>query len=104
MVQAMAVTKPAPDAEPEVLVVDAVQRDLAALALVDPELARSALAVTALKLAADLDWPRTSPTARSMVARAMLDILDRLRELSPAAETSDALDQLTVRRAARLAG
>jgi hypothetical protein len=83
-----------------VSVVAAVERDLAKL---PADLRDSALAATALVMAKQLDYERTSPTARSMCARVLLDTLDRLRELAPEDTKKDKLDDLAGRRAARLA-
>lgn len=96
------------------LVVDAVKRDLQAIAQADAALAKSGLAATALALAAHLDAPTgcshfegiagVSPTAKSMCAGQLRDTLDRLRELMPKAAERDGLDDLSRRRATRLAG
>jgi hypothetical protein len=85
-------------------VVASVKRDLAALAKLDPDLAQSALAASALVLARQLDNSKTSATSKSMCARTLLDTLDRLRELAPEEQEDDQLDQLSARRAARIAG
>jgi hypothetical protein len=85
-------------------VVDAVQRDLAAIAKLDKGLARSGLAASALALAKELDNPENSATSKSMCARALTEQLDHLRELAPDEEKGDKLDDLSARRAARLAG
>src|SRR4051794_21630964 len=85
-------------------VVDAVQRDLAAIAKLDKDLARSGLAASALALAKELDNPENSATSKSMCARALTEQLDHLRELAPDEEKGDKLDDLSARRAARLAG
>lgn len=87
-----------------VTVVASVKRDLAALAKLDADLAASALAASALVLARQLDNPKVSATAKSMCARTLLDTLDRLRELAPDEQEDDQLDQLSARRAARIAG
>lgn len=68
------------------------------------ELAQSALAAAAMTLGASLDDPRNSATSKSMCAKALLDILDRLRDLAPGDEEADELDELNARRAERLAG
>lgn len=81
----------------------AVLRDLAALAKRDSDLARSGLALTALALARQIDMAFNG-TAASNAANALVAVLKELRELSPAEEESDALDDLARRRAARLAG
>jgi uncharacterized tellurite resistance protein B-like protein len=90
---------PAPDAGE---VTQAVDRDLARLAKRSPEVADSALAASARALARELD-SQTSATSKSMCARALLETLDRLRELAPAEHKVDRLDELATRRTARLA-
>jgi hypothetical protein len=83
---------------------DAVARDLDKLRQHAPELAESALAASALALAAEIDSAGNSATSKSMCARELRDTLDRLRELAPPEEEEDGLDELTARRTARLAG
>lgn len=78
----------------------AVARDLARM---PADLAGSGWAASAMALAAEIDAPN-SATSKSMCARALLDTLNRLRELCPAREESDTLDDLASRRAARLTG
>jgi hypothetical protein len=70
----------------------------------DEVVAGSALAASALVLAAELDSPGNSATAKSMCARALREALDRLRELVPVEGEEDELDGLRARRAARIAG
>jgi hypothetical protein len=64
----------------------------------------SALAATALALARELDATGNSATAKSNCARVLVETLDRLRQLAPAAEASDRLDDLATRRVTRRAG
>lgn len=75
----------------------AVRRDLDSIARVAPELATSALAASALSLAREMDDAGNSATSKSMCARALLDTLDRMRELMPIAEEADELDELVAR-------
>lgn len=84
-------------------VIAAVERDLEAIRLLSPRLADSALAATALAMAYEIENPFNSATSKSMCAKALLETLDTLRELSPPAEEGDALDELASRRAVRLA-
>lgn len=81
----------------------AIKRDLKRLREVDPDLAGSGLAASALALAAEIDHPDNSATSKSMCARALREAMDRLRELSPPAREWNKLDDLTSRRAERLA-
>lgn len=55
-------------------------------------------------MARELDTPGNSATSKSMCAKALLDLTDRVRELMPPEQESDALDDLLGRRAARLDG
>lgn len=54
-------------------------------------------------MAYEIENPFNSATSKSMCAKALLETLDTLRELSPPAEEGDALDELASRRAVRLA-
>jgi hypothetical protein len=81
-----------------------VKRDLAAIAKRSPSLATSALAMSAFVLADQLDNGRTSATSKSMCAKALLEIVNRLIALSPPEEKRDGLDDLATRRAKRLEG
>lgn len=90
----------APDDES---VVAAVRRDLAAIASRDHELARSALAVSALALARELDR-ENSATSKSMCARALRETLDRLRELTPVDDADDPVERIAGRARLKLAG
>lgn len=85
-------------------VIDAVGRDLEAIRKLSPALAESALAATATKLAYELEDPYNSATSKSMCAKALNETLERLRELAPAAKEADGIDELSSRRAERLAG
>ena len=85
-------------------VVGGVRADLAQIARADPELASGALAYSALVLARELDNAGNSATSKSMCCKALLDTMNRLWELTPTEEKGDDLDDLTGRRAARLAG
>lgn len=76
----------------------AVKRDLARL---PQALAESGLAATALHLAGALDAERGSP---SECAKALTDVLMKLRDLAPPEQERTKLDELRARRAARTAG
>lgn len=83
--------------------VEAVERDLKALAKRDAALARSALAMSALALAYEIEHPYNSATSKASCAGELRDALNRLRELAPEDEEKDGIDDLTARRTARLA-
>lgn len=83
--------------------VESVDRYLRSLRLVDPDLAGSPEATLALVLARELDVAKNSATAKSMCAGQLAAVLKELRALSPAAANEDGLDELTRRRALRLA-
>lgn len=78
----------------------ATRADVAAMA---EEVRASALAASAIALAAELDSPKNGGTSKSMIAKAHLDVMDRLRDLAPPKRERDKLDDLAERRAARLA-
>ena len=82
---------------------DAVGRELVELGRRDPVLADGALANTARSLAETIDDPGTSATARAACAKALVDVLDRIRELAPEQVAGDALDDLGARREKRRA-
>lgn len=82
-------------------VVEAVQRDLDALAERDPELARSAIGAMALSLAAQMDNPENSATSKAGCARALADTLVQLRQLATTEAQADVIDDLATRRAKR---
>lgn len=85
------------------MVVDAVRRDVAELERRLKGIKDSALAATALALAAEIDDPGNSATSKSMCARALTETLDRLVELAPVEAAGDQLDDLSLRREKRLA-
>ena len=67
------------------------------LASLPSELSASPLAMAALALAEGLDDLHCSLTSRSMAAKAFQDILRELRDLAPAPETKDKVDELSAR-------
>lgn len=79
----------------------AVKRDIAQIALLDPQLAESGIAATAIALAREIDSGGNSATSKSMCARALQDALRDLRELAPPNRQRDRLDELADRRADR---
>lgn len=89
-------------------VVAAVRRDLEALSHLSDEgksLATGALAMSAIALAKSIDHDRTSPTARSMCARALTETLEKLRGMVPdESQEGDGIDDLAERRQQRRAG
>lgn len=82
-------------------VVQGVERDLAELRVGSGAVA--GFAATALRLAEILDDPGVAAQAKASCARALAVCLDRIRELVPAVDTSDRVDDLTARRVARRA-
>lgn len=87
-----------------VTVYASVKRDLSDLARVDPTLAASGLAASALALARMIDNKENSATSRSMCARELRETLDRLRELAPPEEVEDGIDELNARARLKLVG
>ena len=96
---------PAPDVSEMVTlsVVAAVERDLKRLRKLDPALADSTVAASALMLAAELDDPENSATSKSMCARELREAMDRLRELAPVKQESTPIDELRKARSKRRA-
>lgn len=84
-------------------VFEGVERDLAEIAELDEDLAKSGLAGTARALALEIENPYNSATSKAMCAGQLRDTLARLRELAPEEKEEDALDEIAKRRAARLA-
>ena len=80
----------------------AIRRDIAAIAKRDKALAGSGLALTAVALARELDGDN-SATSKSMCARALAELIDRLRALAPAEERADGIDDLAKKRQKRVA-
>lgn len=78
----------------------AVRRDLARM---PEDLAGSALAMSAVALAREIDG-MNSATSKSMCARALQDALRELRGLMPEEVVVDEVDELARRRADRRAG
>jgi hypothetical protein len=81
--------------------VDAVERDLAELRERDAELAESSLAAAALRMAYELENPFNSATSKSQCAKALREIVDRLRELAPEKEEAGEVEALREDRDAR---
>ncbi len=81
-----------------------MERDIAKIRTLDPALADSTLAASSLALAREIDSEFNSATSKSMCAKALLDTMDRLRELTPVEQEGDALDDLAARRATRIGG
>jgi hypothetical protein len=77
--------------------VAAVQRDLAAIAERDAELAESGLAQVALTLARGLDSD-SSLTSKSMASGQLRDTLAQLREMAPDEKKEDTVDEIGAKR------
>lgn len=92
------------DKAPASIAVTNVLADIDQIRQSDPALADSGLAATAFAMALELENPYNSATSKSMCARALMDALNRLRELCPPEEKRDDLDDLASRRADRLSG
>jgi SpoVK/Ycf46/Vps4 family AAA+-type ATPase len=84
--------------KPAMTVVAAVKRDLAGM---PKTLAESGIAATALVLAAQLDDGDTSATSKSMCAKELRELLERLRALSPPRIEVDRIDDVTRKREER---
>lgn len=75
-------------------VLDGTERDIEDIRSRDAKLAESGLAGTALALAFEIEHPFNSATSKSMCAKALLDTMDRLRELCPPEQKADGIDEL----------
>lgn len=84
--------------------VDATESELARIRKRKAEVADSALAAAALRMAFEIDHPYNSATAKANCVNELHKIMDRLLELAPAGEEQKgALDELKARRAKRKA-
>lgn len=72
-----------------------VQRDLSRLGAGARD---SALAESALALAAEMDDSGNSATSKAMCAKALLETMATLRQLAPAKKEADKADELAERR------
>lgn len=81
-------------------VVDATMREIAALEAMKPGIAKTTFAATALALAYELDNPFNSATSKSMCARSLAEVTDRLRALAPEPEEGTVLDKIREKLAA----
>lgn len=79
----------------------AVSAELGELERRDRGLATGSLAALALSLAAMVDDEGNSATSRSMCAARLAEVLREIRELAPAVERGDILDEIGTRRAKR---
>ena len=80
------------------MVNEAVRRELESM----PAMRDGVLAAMVLALAAELDKPENSATAKAMCARALVETFRELRA-NNTIEEADRLDELGTRRADRLA-
>lgn len=83
------------------MVSESVARDLAEIRKRAPSVADSTLAAAAQALALELDHPYNSATSKSMCAKALMEAVERLRELAPPPEKKDKVDNLAAQRATR---
>jgi hypothetical protein len=82
-------------------VISAAEHDVDKIRERSPELAESALAAAAIRLAYEIEHPFNSATSKSMCAREMREVLGALRDLAPEEQTKDGLDDLSAARAKR---
>lgn len=85
-------------------VITGAERDVGEIKKRDKALGESALARAVVALAYEIAHPYNSATSKSMCTRELRESLDRLRELAPEKEEADQLDDLSARRATRIAG
>lgn len=86
-------------------VVDATEQELAELRKATPQVANSALAAAALRMAFEVDHPYNSATAKSNCVSELHKIMDRLYELAEEQGSGKGgkVDELRARRAKRRA-
>lgn len=85
-------------------VVDALEAELAAIRVLAPNVADSALAAGALALAGGLDNADNSLTSRSMALHELRETMRTLHALTPTVEREDDLAKLRSRHAERRHG
>lgn len=83
--------------------IEAVERDLAGIRERDADVADSATAAAAMRMAIELEHPYNSATSKSMCAKAMIEAMRELRDLVPPVEKKGELHAIKDARAARLA-
>lgn len=83
---------------------EAAERDIASLRRKSPDLADSALAAMVVAMAFEIEHPYNSATSKSACAKALQDALRELRELAPAEEVKDGVDEIAEQRARRRGG
>ena len=83
---------------------NAVGSELERLRKSAPDLADGALAASALAMAMEIEHPFNSATSKAACQARLAEALKELRELAPAEEAMDGIDQLAAKRAARRAG
>lgn len=81
--------------------IDAVERQMASLRERAPDLADSALAAAALRLAYELEDPANSATSKSMCAKELRETMRVLRELAPPEVKKDGIDRVADQLAER---
>lgn len=86
--------------KPDLSVLAAVDRDLKVLGEREPGLELTALAASARELARQLDDPGNSATSKSMCAKSLTEVLERLEGLAPPKSERDFLDKFRDRRGA----
>ena len=80
---------------------EAAEREIAVLREKSPDLADSALAAMVVAMAFEIEHPYNSATSKSACAKALQDALRELRELAPAEEAKDGVDEIAEQRARR---
>lgn len=80
---------------------EAAEREIAALRKKSPDLADSALAAMLVAMAFEIEHPYNSATSKSACARALQEALRELRALAPPGEAKDGIDQLAEKRERR---
>lgn len=85
-------------------VIEATELELGRIRRRAEDLADSALAGSAVAMAREIEHPYNSATSKSMCAKELRETMGRLRELMPAVEERDEIDELRDRRVQRAGG
>jgi hypothetical protein len=83
--------------------VDATEVDLALIREVDPTLADSAIAATAVRMAYELEDPYNSATSKAQCAKALAECMGRLWDQVPEKPKEDVVARIQAERASRRA-
>lgn len=84
--------------------IEAVERDIAAIAERDLKVAESGMAAAAVRLAYELENPYNSATSKAQCAKSLRELIERLLEEAPAEEKEDEVSRIGASRSSRIDG